>query len=122
MAEATIRIDDITGNPLDETGETILFAYRGKDYSIDLTRINAQAFDRVMAPFLEHARPAAPSPRGHRHGSQRRQRSQRSSLVRAWAAANPGLAGQALNERGRIPNDVIKRYEAATGGALTTVE
>ena len=98
--------DDIDGGPADET---VRFAFGGADYEIDLSKKNATAFRKQLAPFVEHARKAgrAPSRRPSRTVASR----QRSGDIRAWAKDH----GITVSERGRIPASVVEQYQAATG-------
>jgi hypothetical protein len=97
--------DDLDGGP---AAETVRFAYEGTDYEIDLSTKNVAAFQRQLAPFIEHARRAgrAASRRPRRTAASR----QRSGDIRAWAKEH----GIALSERGRIPANVVEQYQAAT--------
>jgi len=97
--------DDLDGGPADET---VRFGFGGADYEIDLSKRNAAAFRKQLAPFIEHARKAgrAQSPRPGRTAASR----QRSSDIRAWAKDH----GLAISERGRIPASVVAEYQAAT--------
>ena len=100
--------DDLDGGPADET---VRFGVDGSEYEIDLSKKNAAAFRRKLAPFLEHARKAG---RGHRRRPGRTAaRGDRSGGIRAWAK------GQdiAVSERGRIPASVVEQYEAAAKGS-----
>src|SRR5215469_12798702 len=45
--------DDLDGGPAEET---VRFACEGTEYEIDLSKKNAAAFHKQLAPFLEHAR------------------------------------------------------------------
>jgi hypothetical protein len=82
----------------------------GAEYEIDLNKKNAAAFRKKLAPFLEHARRAGRGARrragrsaaGREHGA----------AIRAWANEQ----GIPVSGRGRIPADVVARFEAATGG------
>ena len=66
--------DDLDGGP---AVETVRFGVDSAEYEIDLSKKNAAAFRRKLAPFIEHARKAG---RGHpptrpyrgKPGSQRR--------------------------------------------------
>jgi nucleoid-associated protein Lsr2 len=97
--------DDLDGGP---AAETVRFAYEGTEYEIDLSKKNAAAFHKQLAPFLEHARKSG------RGQARRRGRSvasrQRSGDIRAWAKDH----GIAVSERGRIPASVVEQYQAAT--------
>jgi len=98
--------DDLDGGPADET---LRFAFGGADYEIDLSKKNAAAFRKQLAPFVEHARRAgrATLRRPSRTAASR----QRSGDIRAWAKDH----GIAVSERGRIPASVVEQYQAATG-------
>jgi hypothetical protein len=103
--------DDLVGGP---ASETVRFGLGGAVYEIDLSKKNARAFRKKLAPFVEHARKAGP---GQRRGLGRTASSrQRSGDIRAWAKA----AGLAVSDRGRIPASVIDQYEAATTRPLRT--
>ncbi|MBO0819053.1 MAG: Lsr2 family protein [Actinobacteria bacterium] len=99
--------DDLDGGQADET---VRFAFGGTDYEIDLSKKNAAAFRKKLAPFVEHARKAgrAQPRRASRTAASR----QRSSDIRAWAKDQ----GIAVSERGRIPANVVEQYQAASGG------
>jgi Lsr2 len=100
--------DDIDGGPADET---VRFGLGGTDYEIDLSRKNAAAFRRKVAPFIEHARRAG---RGQRRRPGRTASSrERSADIRAWAKDQ----GITVSDRGRIPASVAEQYDAATQGA-----
>ena len=100
--------DDIDGGAADET---VRFAIGGVDYEIDLSKKNAAAFRRQLAPFLDHARKVG---RGARRRPGRSAASRdRSGAIRAWAKGQ----GIAVSDRGRIPVSVVEQYEAANKGA-----
>ena len=101
-------VDDLTG---DEADQTIPFSLDGVDYSIDLSKENANELRDALAQYLSAARrvggrkirlavgqsvgaAAAPSDR------------EESKAIRAWAVAN----GYAVSERGRIPSEVREAY------------
>jgi hypothetical protein len=98
--------DDLDGGPADQT---VRFAFGGADYEIDLSKKNAAAFRKKLAPFVEHARKAgrAQPRRAARTAASR----QRSGDIRVWAKDH----GIAVSERGRIPASVVEQYQAATG-------
>jgi len=100
--------DDLDGGPADET---VRFAFGGADYEIDLSKRNAVAFRKKLAPFVEHARRAGRA-QARRPGRTAASR-QRSGDIRAWAKDH----GIAVSERGRIPAGVVEQYQAATGGS-----
>lgn len=98
--------DDLDGSP---AAETVRFALAGSEFEIDLSEKNARRFRQQITPFLEHARRAGKIGRARpaRRGAASRART---SKIRAWAREH----GMTINDRGRIPSDVIERYEAAT--------
>jgi Lsr2 len=97
--------DDLTGGAADET---VRFGLGGFEYEIDLSKKNASAFRKKVAPFVNHGRKAG---RNQRRRSLRTSTArERSGDIRAWARDN----GVAVSDRGRIPASVIEQYEAAT--------
>jgi len=97
--------DDLDGGPADET---VRFGLAGAHYEIDLSKKNARAFRRKLAPYIEHARKAGPAPRRRpaRTAASRRH----SGDIRAWAKDQ----GIPVSARGRIPASVVEQYQAAT--------
>src|SRR6478672_7262914 len=95
--------DDLDGGSADET---VRFGFGGAEYEIDLSKKNARAFRKQLAPFIEHARRAG---RGQRRRPGRTASSrERSGGIRAWAKDQ----GIAVSARGRIPASVVEQYEA----------
>lgn len=99
--------DDLDGNDLGETPNTISFAFEGKEYSIDLSDDNAQAFREAVAPYIEA---------GHRATGSKARTSRKTpatsgntKAIREWAQSN----GYDVSDRGRIPADVMRAYAAA---------
>ncbi len=84
------------------------FSFDGRHYEIDLCQRHSDAFDETIGRYVTHARmSSAPSgqPAKHRTAAHR----QHSASVRAWAKQ----AGIEVSDRGRIPADVVARYDAA---------
>jgi hypothetical protein len=100
--------DDLDGDP---AAETVRFGLGGAEYEIDLSKKNATAFRRQLAPFIEHARKAGRGPRRRPAGISSSR--ERSGDIRAWAKDQ----GIAVSDRGRIPASVVEQYEAATKGS-----
>ena len=98
--------DDLDGGPADET---VRFGLGGTGYQIDLSKKNAAAFRRKIAPFIEHARRAGRGPR-RRPGRTASSR-ERSADIRAWAKDQ----GITVSDRGRISASVAEQYDAAQG-------
>ena len=70
--------DDLDGGP---AAETVRFGLGGAEYEIDLSKKNATAFRRKLAPYIEHARKAGRGP-GRRPGRSASSR-ERSGSIRA---------------------------------------
>ena len=99
-------IDDLDGTDLGETSNTISFAFEGKEYSIDLSDDNAEAFRQAIAPYIEA---------GHRVTGSKAKAARRTAApsgntkaIREWARNN----GYDVSDRGRIPADVADAYAA----------
>jgi hypothetical protein len=101
----TSLTDDIDGS---EAVGTVTFGYEGRQYEIDLNRKNADRLAKALGPFIEHGR----SVRGA-DGRQRRRRGVGSpqtadtKAIRQWAREQ----GLDVNDRGRIPAEIVERYE-----------
>lgn len=105
MATRTVTelLDDMTGQPADET---VSFGLDGVEYEIDMTKKNAAALRKALAPYQDVARRIG----GRKQSSMKRvSTGVDNRAVRAWAASN----GIELSERGRIPGTVIEQYQAA---------
>jgi len=99
--------DDLDGGPADET---VRFEVDSAEYEIDLSKKNAAAFRKKLAPFIDHARRAG---RGQRRRAGRTASSrERSGDIRAWAKDQDIT----VSARGRIPASVVEQYHAATKG------
>ena len=100
--------DDLDGGPAEET---VRFGLGGAEYEIDLSKRNARAFRKQLAPFIDHARKTG---RGQRRRPGRTAaRRERSGDIRRWAKGQ----GIAVSDRGRIPASVVEQYQAATNGS-----
>jgi hypothetical protein len=84
---------------------TRAFSLDGRDYEIDLCERHSQKFDEVVSRFAERARRVT----GRVKVPKRRTAAHRqhSAEVRAWAKHN----GIKVSDRGRIPAQVISRYD-----------
>jgi hypothetical protein len=105
MAQRTqvLYVDDIDGS---EAEGTVRFRFGGADYEIDLNKEHADQFAEAIGPFLAAARKTSASRRPVRGA-----RAGRHDLsnVRAWARDQ----GFKVSDRGRIPADVLAKYNAA---------
>jgi hypothetical protein len=83
------------------------FSLDGREYEIDLCEKHSQKFDEVLTRFQEKARRVT-----GRVGRPKRRTAahrQRSADIRSWAKHS----GIEVSDRGRIPAQVIKRYDAS---------
>ena len=101
-----VLIDDLDGSDADST---VAFALDGTNYEIDLSRDNAEQLREALAPYIQAGRRAAGGKRGGRRGTASSAQGNRSAQIRAWAQDN----GIEVSARGRIPADVVAKYEAA---------
>jgi hypothetical protein len=85
---------------------TRAFSLDGRDYEIDLCERHSQKFDEVVSRFTERARKV--TSRAGRPKRRTTAHRQRSADIRAWAKQS----GMEVSDRGRIPADVIAKYEA----------
>lgn len=105
MAKTTIieLTDDIDGSK----GErTVAFELDGRSYEIDLSKKNATALEKALAPYVAAGRRL----RGQRRGTpSRRSNASANAEIRAWAQAS----GYELGDRGRIPANIVEAYQVA---------
>ncbi|RAY13812.1 Lsr2 family protein [Actinomadura craniellae] len=119
MARTTVveLLDDLDGGP---ANETVTFALDGIDYEIDLSAQNAAALRTALGPYVAGARRArAERPVKADGGSVTRSTSdrERAAAIRSWAKQH----GIEVNDRGRIPAQVIVAYEAKDPGRAKAV-
>ena len=98
--------DDLDGSP---AAETVRFGLEDERWEIDLSSVNAARLRAEFALFVEHAREVRTKPlRVSRPVALRR----RSAATREWLKEH----GFAVGDRGRIPGQLIDKYEAAQRG------
>lgn len=105
MAQRTqvLYVDDIDGS---DAAGTVRFGLGGTDYEIDLSQKHADELAAAISPFIAVAR-KVPSVRRPVRGTRAARHDQ--SDVRAWARSE----GLKISDRGRIPADVLTKYESA---------
>ncbi len=117
MAKATVEVlvDDLDGS---EGAETVRLGWNGEWRELELSKRNLASLSRALDRYWNVSRPVArdgQSSRGRRSPSARASRSATATrdpkVIRAWAVEN----GIAVPSRGRIPGDVERRYNGATG-------
>ncbi|TDD73902.1 histone-like nucleoid-structuring protein Lsr2 [Actinomadura rubrisoli] len=101
-----LLVDDIDGG---EADETVSFSLDGTTYEIDLSKKNAAKLRGGLEPFVSSARKARKATGRAGRGARTTNSRERSAEIREWAKSN----GIKVNERGRIPANVIEKYEAA---------
>lgn len=110
MAIRNVVESDISG----KTGaQTFTFGWDEDWYDIDLTAEEQKEFKEAVGAYLKASRRAS----GRRSQSRlvaQMSRTERAH-VRTWAEEN----GYELNPHGKIPNEIIKDYEKATGVKMT---
>ncbi|MBB1032669.1 Lsr2 family protein [Dietzia sp. SLG310A2-38A2] len=102
-------IDDIDGTELGEEANSISFAFEGKEYSIDLSDENAEAFREVMAPYIDAGHRVTGGKSKPARKAAAKSGSGDTKAIREWAREN----GFDVSDRGRIPADVMEAYAAA---------
>ncbi|HVT20991.1 MAG TPA: Lsr2 family protein [Mycobacteriales bacterium] len=102
MLVCDLHDDDTEGT------ETIHFSLEGASYEIDLCDSHAAALRDAFAPYAGVARRTS---RGGASSGRRRRVATGvdPAAVRAWAKSQ----GLKVNERGRIPAEIVERYTAA---------
>ena len=107
----TLLIDDLDGG---EAEGTVRFGIDGTDYEIDLSAKHAEALRKALEPYLGAAR-RAPGSAARRPGRSGRKAASANgtdpTAVREWAKSQ----GIEVKDRGRVPADLVAKYQAATG-------
>ncbi|NED94847.1 Lsr2 family protein [Phytoactinopolyspora alkaliphila] len=102
-----ILLDDLDGG---EADETVSFGLDGNTYEIDLSKKNAAKLRETLTPFVESARKAGNRRvRGRGRAPASGRNSTDTSAVREWAREQ----GLKVSDRGRIPADILEKYEAS---------
>ena len=106
----TVLIDDLDGGKADAT---IGFSLDGAEYEIDLSAAHADELRAAARQYIEAGRKISTSARGSSRGSARRASAgggPTSSEVRDWARGQ----GYEVKERGRMPAELVVKFQAAT--------
>ncbi|GAA0591634.1 Lsr2 family protein [Kutzneria viridogrisea] len=112
MAQKTVvhLIDDLDGG---EADESLTFGLDGIEYAMDLSSENVTKLRDLLAPFVaagrrvggRKARSAGPVKTGASAVSDRAL----NQAIREWAREQ----GETISDRGRIPQDLVNRYQVA---------
>jgi nucleoid-associated protein Lsr2 len=84
------------------------FSFDGRHFEIDLCQQHGDAFDETISRYAKYARMSSVPP-GQPAKRRTAAHRQHSASVRAWAKQ----AGIEVSDRGRIPAEVVARYDAA---------
>jgi hypothetical protein len=104
----TLFIDDIDGGAAEGT---VRFALDGTDYEIDLSGKHSDELRDALRKYVEHARKVGGTARRSSARGGRGASTVDTVAVRAWAREN----GYDIKDRGRVPAEVVAKYQAATG-------
>ena len=108
----TLFIDDIDGGAAEGT---VRFALDGTEYEIDLNAKHSEELRSAIGKYVTHARKVGGSARRAGRTAGRASRGAGSSLntteIRNWAREQ----GYDIKDRGRVPADLVAKYQAATG-------
>jgi hypothetical protein len=107
MARIVSIVDDLDKST--EGVESVNFTYGGTRYSIDLSKKNRDAFDKVMKKYTDAATEMGTSGGGGAAASGGSARAKHLARVRDWAGKN----GHEVSDRGRIPDPVREAYNTA---------
>jgi len=102
-------VDDLSGSQADET---VSFGLDGKHYEIDLSSGNAEKLRKVLADFVAAARRPGGARKSATSVAARRPVVDReqNQAIREWARGK----GMKVNDRGRIPSDVVEAFHQAS--------
>jgi hypothetical protein len=108
----TLFIDDIDGGAAEGT---VRFALDGTEYEIDLNAEHTEELRSALGRYVSHARKVGGSARRAGRGAGRASRGAGPVLntteIRNWAREQ----GYDIKDRGRVPGDLVAKYQAATG-------
>ena len=105
----TLFIDDIDGGAAEGT---VRFGLDGTDYEIDLSGEHNDELHKALERYIAHGRKVGgASRRSARNNGRRGSSGIDTTAVRTWAREH----GIDIKERGRVPADVVAKYQAATG-------
>lgn len=99
MARKVVLVDDLDGTP---ASETVVITYKGSEYTLDLSKENAERLDGTLEPFLSKA--TRNTKKRSRANSSDKAKNDR---IRDWAREN----GHDIPMRGRIPEQIRSSYE-----------
>jgi hypothetical protein len=104
----TLFIDDIDGGAAEAT---VRFAFDGTDYEIDLSGKHSDELHTALQKYVDHARKVGGTARRPGTRTGRKPGTLDTVAVRAWAREN----GHDIKDRGRVPGDLVAKYQEAVG-------
>jgi len=104
----TLFIDDIDGG---EAEGTVRFALDGSQYEIDLNAQHTEELRSALGKYVTHARKVGGTARRGATRGSRRSSTVDTVAVRTWAREQ----GIDIKERGRVPGEIVAKYQAAIG-------
>ena len=105
----TLFIDDLDAS---QAEGTVRFALDGAHYEIDLNAVHAQELRTALARYTEAGRKVAGTTRRPaRNAGKAAANGLSTTQIRGWAKEN----GVEVKDRGRVPADVVAKFQAATG-------
>jgi hypothetical protein len=108
----TLFIDDIDGGAAEGT---VRFALDGTEYEIDLNSKHTDELRSALGKYVSHARKVGGGARRGGRSAGRGGRGAGPTLntteIRNWARSQ----GIEIKDRGRVPAEVVAKYQAATG-------
>ena len=106
----TLLVDDLDGKELkDGKGQTVSFGLDGREYEIDLSDKNADAFRKAVSRYTAAGRKLNGGSRGTASKRGRSKSDVSPQAVREWAKSNK----VEVSARGRIPQSVIDQFRSA---------
>ena len=103
-----LLVDDIDGS---DAGETVSFGLDGTHYEIDLNSDHAQDLRGQLQRYVKAARKVTGSAGRPSRVRRAPENEARNKEIRNWARERH----LDVNDRGRIPADIVAQYEAANG-------
>lgn len=110
-------VDDLDGTEVTEAeAQEVFFGYKGSQYRLDLSAVNADKLDRLINPYIAAAEKVGAT-RGRPKGSGGATRASSGSgrskdelaNIREWASKN----GHEVSPRGRIAAPILDAYDKA---------
>ncbi|HLK00737.1 MAG TPA: Lsr2 family protein [Streptosporangiaceae bacterium] len=105
----TSFVDDIDGS---EAEGTVRFALDGDEFEIDLNAKHSAALRKVLGPYVAAGRKGSVSRRPARRVRRGTSGGANTTEVREWARSQ----GIDVKGRGRIPAELMVKFQAAAGG------